>query len=307
MKVAVIGAGKVGSTAALFMILKDFADIVLVDVVEGLPQGYALDLMQASPLLGFEHTVVGCNDYRCMAGADIVIITAGLARKPGMTRLDLLKTNQKIVEGICDRIKECASKECIVIVVTNPVDVMCEVVRKRLGFPRERVIGMAGVLDSCRMSYFVANELDAARSSVKSLVLGTHGDQMVPLPRHTTVGGTPLIDLLTEEQIASIVDRTKNAGGEIVSYLKTGSAFFAPGASISAMVEAIAKRTNAVLPCSVYLEGEFGITGVYVGVPCVLGSRGLEKIIQPKLSPEELKLLKKSAEETRAAQQEAGI
>ena len=289
------------------MTLSDLGDIVLVDLVEGLPQGYALDLMEAAPLLRFEHTVVGSNDYAAVKGADIVVITAGVARKPGMARFDLLKTNQKIVEGICDRLKPRVSKDCIVIVVTNPLDVMCHVVKKRLGFPRARVIGMAGILDSCRMSHFIATELGVAKKNVRAMVLGSHGDQMVPLARYTTVGGIPVDEVLPKKKLEEIVGRTRQAGAEIVSYLKTGSAFFAPAASIALMVQAIVRDEKRLLPCSAYLEGEFGLKGVYAGVPCVLGAEGLEKILEPKLTPKELELLHKSAAETRQVAKAAGI
>ncbi|MBS3063508.1 MAG: malate dehydrogenase [Candidatus Diapherotrites archaeon] len=307
MKIAIIGAGKVGSTAAFLMAFKNLGDIILVDLVEGLPQGHALDLMEASPLLGFEHSVLGCNDFRCMAGAEIAVITAGVPRKPGMSRLDLLNTNKRIVEEVCRHIKKSAAKNCIVIVVTNPLDVLCMVAKKALGFPRQRLIGMSGLLDSSRMSYFIGKELGIPAKHVYSTVLGSHGDNMVPLTRHTRVGGKPVEKLLSKRKLAEIIEHTQQAGAEIVAHLKTGSAFFAPAAAITEMVEAIVKNKKKTLPCSAYLEGEYGLHGVFVGVPCVLGKKGLEKITELKLSSEELALLRKSAEETRKAVKETGI
>jgi malate dehydrogenase len=298
-KIAVVGAGMVGSSAALKMAQKELGDIVLVDVVEFVAEGKALDMAESSPLDGFDVALIGkTNDYSVIKDSDVVVITAGVPRKPGMTRMDLLMTNAGIVETISNHIRELAPNS-IVIVVTNPLDVMTYVAWKVTGFPRERVVGQAGVLDSIRMRYFVAQELGVSVKDVQAMVLGSHGDQMVPLPRYTTVSGVPITELLPPETIERINDRTRKAGTEIVNLLKTGSAYYAPGAAVAEMVEAIVRDKKRLMPCSVLLKGEYGLNDVFIGVPVILGKNGVERIVELKLTEEELKALHQSAEEVR--------
>ncbi|MFA0746813.1 malate dehydrogenase, partial [Fervidibacter sp.] len=291
--------GMVGSSAALKMAQKELGDIVLVDVVEFVAEGKALDIAESSPLDGFDVALDGkTNDYSVIKDSDVVVITAGVPRKPGMTRMDLLMTNAGIVETISNHIRELAPNS-IVIVVTNPLDVMTYVAWKVTGFPRERVMGQAGVLDSIRMRYFVAQELGVSVKDVQAMVLGSHGDQMVPLPRYTTVSGVPITELLPPETIERINDRTRKAGTEIVNLLKTGSAYYAPGAAVAEMVEAIVRDKKRLMPCSVLLKGEYGLNDVFIGVPVILGKNGVERIVELKLTEEELKALHQSAEEVR--------
>ena len=294
-KITVVGAGNVGATAAHWLAAKELGDVVLVDIVEGVPQGKALDLAQAAPIEGFDVRLVGANTYDDSSNSDVVIITAGLPRKPGMSRDDLLKTNADIVSKVVDEIVK-RSPNSILIIVSNPLDAMCQVALKRSGFPKHRVIGMAGVLDSARMRCFLAEALDVSVENVTAFVLGGHGDTMVPLPRFSTCAGIPITELLPKDQIDAIVKRTAGGGAEIVGLLKTGSAYYAPSAAAVEMTEAILKDKKKILPCAVYLEGEYGINGLYVGVPCKLGAKGLEQIIEIKLTPEEDAALRKSAD-----------
>lgn len=298
-KLAVIGAGMVGSSVALKLAQRELGDIALLDVVEFIAEGKALDIAQSSPLEGFDISLIGkTNDDAAIEGADVVVITAGVARKPGMTRMDLLMTNAKIVEGIAQRVKRLAP-DAIVLVVTNPLDVMTYIAWKVTGFPPKRVIGQAGVLDSIRMRYFVAQELGVSVKDVHAMVLGSHGDQMVPLPRYTTVAGIPITELLSPEAIERINRRTKEGGTEIVRLLKTGSAYYAPGAAVAEMIEAIVRDKKRVLPASTLLQGEYGLKDVFIGVPIVLGKNGVERIVELKLTEEELRALHRSAEEVR--------
>jgi malate dehydrogenase len=293
-KVSIVGAGNVGATAAHWIVAKELADVVLIDVVEGVPQGKALDLLQALPIEKSDVHVTGSNDYADTANSDIVIITAGLPRKPGMSRDDLLHTNYKIMTDVVQKVVA-FSPETILIIVSNPLDAMAQAAYRLSGFNRERVIGMAGVLDSGRYRSFIAAELNVSVDNVNSFVLGGHGDTMVPLLRYSTVAGIPITELLSKERIAAIVQRTRDGGAEIVKYLKTGSAYYAPSAAAVEMVEAILKDKKKILPCAAYLQGEFGIDGYYIGVPCKLGAAGLEQIIEIMLTPEEDAALKKSA------------
>jgi malate dehydrogenase len=294
-KVTIVGAGNVGATAAHWLAAKELADIVLVDVVEGVPQGKALDLFESMPIEGSDVKITGSNDYAPTANSDIVVITAGFPRKPGMSRDDLLRANAEIVSVATEQAVK-LSPNCILIIVTNPLDAMCEVARRKSGFPRERVIGMAGVLDSARFSTFIAAELGVSVENVHAFVLGGHGDQMVPLPRFSTVAGIPITELLDSAAIDRLVKRTAGGGGEIVALLKTGSAYYAPSRSIAEMVDAILKDKHKILPCAAYLQGEFGIRDLFVGVPCKLGAKGLEGILEVKLSAPEQAALAKSAE-----------
>ncbi len=293
-KVSIIGSGFVGATAAFQMVQKELADVVLVDIVEGLPQGKALDMMEASPVEGYDCTVTGTNSYEDIAGSQIVIVTAGLARKPGMTRLDLLRKNAAIVKDVVANIAKFAPGSMI-LMVTNPLDVMTYHALKVSGFPPNRVFGQAGVLDSARFSYFIASELKVSVRDISAMVLGGHGDSMVPLPRYTTVLGVPVTKLLSKDMIDQLVERTRKAGTEIVSLLKTGSAYYAPAAATVAMAEAVLKDSKRVLPASVYLKGEYGLEDVCVGVPVKLGSNGVEEIVELELADEELKALHRSA------------
>ncbi len=293
-KITVVGAGNVGATAAHWIASKELADVVLVDIVEGVPQGKSLDLAQSAPIDGFDVKLVGANSYEETAGSDVVIITAGLPRKPGMSRDDLLKTNSDIVGTVTEQIAN-FSPEAVIIIVSNPLDAMAQVAFKKSGFPKNRVIGMAGVLDSARMRCFLAEALDVSVENVTAFVLGGHGDTMVPLPRYSTCAGIPVTELLPAEQIAAIVDRTANGGAEIVGLLKTGSAYYAPSLGAVEMAESILKDKKKILPCAVYLEGEYGINNLFVGVPCKLGKNGVEQIIEISLTNDERAALQKSA------------
>ena len=293
-KVSIIGAGNVGSTAAHWIMAKELADVVLIDVVEGIPQGKALDLSQAIPIERSDVHITGTNDYADTADSDIVIITAGIPRKPGMSRDDLLHTNFKIMSDVVSKVVT-YSPETVLIVVSNPLDAMVQTAYRQSGFNRERVLGMAGILDSGRFKSFIAQELNVSVHNMSCLVLGGHGDTMVPLVGHTTVAGIPITELLSKERIDAIVQRTRDGGAEIVKHLKTGSAYYAPSAAAVEMAEAILKDKKKILPCAAYLEGEYGISGYYIGVPCKLGAGGLEQIIEIKLSPEEDAALKRSA------------
>ncbi|MBA3714833.1 MAG: malate dehydrogenase [Pyrinomonadaceae bacterium] len=294
-KITVVGAGNVGATAAHWLASKELGDVVLVDIMEGVPQGKALDLAQAAPIEGYDVRLVGStNNYEDAKDSDVVIITAGLARKPGMSRDDLLRTNAEIVSNVVDQVVKYAP-DSILIVVSNPLDAMCQVAFKRSGFPKHRVIGMAGVLDSARMRCFLAEALDVSVENVTAFVLGGHGDTMVPLARYSTCAGIPITELLSKEQIDAILKRTASGGAEIVGLLKTGSAYYAPSAAAVEMTEAILKNKKKILPCAAYLEGEYGVQGLYVGVPCKLGARGLEQIIEINLTTEERIALQKSA------------
>ena len=294
-KVTVVGAGYVGATTAQRLADKELCDVVLTDIVEDMPQGKALDLAESAPIVGYDSRIVGTNDYKDSANSDIVVITAGLPRKPGMSRDDLLKKNYNIVKAVVEEICK-YSPNSILIIVSNPMDAMAQTAYKVSGFSKNRVIGMAGVLDSARMSTFVAMELKVSVENVHSFVLGGHGDTMVPLPRYSTVAGIPLPDLMPQDRIDAIVDRTRKGGAEIVNLLKTGSAYYAPSASAVEMVEAILKDKKKILPCGAYLEGEYGIQGYFLGVPVKLGERGIEEIIEITLTDAEKAELQKSAD-----------
>jgi malate dehydrogenase len=294
-KVSIVGAGNVGATAAHWIASKELADVVLIDVVEGIPQGKALDLLEAMPIEKRDVHVIGANDYAATAHSDIVVITAGIPRKPGMSRDDLLHTNYKIMSDVVAKVVA-QSPEAILIIVSNPLDAMAQAAFKQSGFNRERVIGMAGILDSARFRTFIAEELNVSVENVTAFVLGGHGDTMVPLPRYSTVAGIPITELIPAERLAEIVLRTRDGGAEIVKHLKTGSAYYAPSAAAVEMVEAILKDKKKIVPCAVYLQGEYGIEGYFIGVPCKLGAAGLEQIIEIKLTAEEDAALKKSAE-----------
>jgi len=298
-KVTVVGAGFVGATCARRIVEGDIADTILIDIVEGMPQGKALDMMQSAPVEGFQAKITGTNEYRDTAGSDIVVITAGLARKPGMSRDDLQSMNAKIVSDVVKN-TTIHSPKAIIIVVTNPLDVMTYLAYKISGFQKHRVIGMAGVLDSARYRYFIAEALSAPPYAVQAMVLGGHGDAMVPLPRYSTVNGIPITQLLPQDKIENINDRTRNGGAEIVKLLKTGSAFYAPSASVVEMVKSILYGGGNILPCAAYLSGEYGLRDVYCGVPVQLGANGVEKIIELELTNAEKELLKKSSEGVKA-------
>lgn len=292
-KIAVIGAGFVGSTCAHWAASKELGDVVLLDVNEGAAKGKALDLFEASPVENFDSMVKGTSNYADIADSDVVIITAGLPRKPGMSRDDLLATNAKIMKEVCQGVKQYAPNS-VVIVVSNPLDAMAYVAKQTLGFPRNRVLGMAGVLDSARMRSFIAEELNVSVKDVQAFVLGGHGDTMVPMPRHCSVGGVPLLEIMPKEKVDAIVTRTRNGGAEIVGLLKTGSAYYAPAASAVQMAEAILKNQNRILPCAALLEGEYGVKDLFIGVLCKLGGNGLEKVIELQLNDEERKGLDNS-------------
>jgi malate dehydrogenase len=295
-KITVVGAGNVGATAAQRLAEKELARrVVLVDVIEGVPQGKALDQWESAPIEGFDTRVLGANDYSPAAGSELVVVTAGIARKPGMSRDDLVRTNADIVKQVSLEIKR-HCPDAIVLVVSNPLDVMCWVAKQVTGFPRERVLGMAGVLDTARYRAFLAEALDVSVEDIQAMVLGGHGDTMVPLVSYTTVSGIPVTQLLDKAKLDTIVERTRNGGAEIVAFLKTGSAYYAPSAAVTQMVEAIAHDKKRILPCAAWVQGEYGVSGVYVGVPCKLGRRGLEQILEVKLSAEEQAALKKSAD-----------
>ena len=293
-KVSIIGAGNVGATTAQRVYELGYADVVLVDVVEDLPQGKSLDMLESGPVLGIDSSITGSNGYEETANSDLVIITAGIARRPGMSRDDLLLTNMKITGDVTRQVVE-QSPDCIIMAVTNPLDAMCQNIYESSGFPRNRVFGMAGVLDTSRFRTFIAQELDVSVEDVQAYVLGGHGDDMVPLVRYTTVAGIPISDLMSQEDIDRLVIRTRQGGGEIVALLKQGSAFYAPAASVTQMVEAVLLDKKRILPCCVYLEGEYGINGLCVGVPVKLGANGVEDIIEIKLTEQERASLGKSA------------
>jgi malate dehydrogenase len=299
-KITIVGAGHVGATAAQRVAEKELArQVVLIDVVEGIPQGKGLDQWQSAPIEGFDSRIIGTNDYGPAADSDLFIVTAGIARKPGMTRDDLLKTNVSIVKSVSQEIKKCAP-DSFVIVVSNPLDVMCWVAKETTGFPRERVIGMAGVLDTARYRSFIAEALDVSVEDIQAMVMGGHGDTMVPLTSYTTISGIPVSQMLDKKALDAIVDRARNGGAEIVGFLKTGSAYYAPSAAAVQMAEAIARDKKRILPCAAWLEGEYGLSGQYLGVPCKLGGRGLEQVIEIALSSKEQVALRKSAEAVRA-------
>jgi len=298
-KITVVGAGNVGTTTAQLIAEKDLADVVLIDIIEGIPQGKALDIQEACPIWRSSARVTGTNSYDDTAGSDIVVITAGLARKPGMSRDDLLKANAEIVGKVAEKIAG-TSPEAIVIVVTNPMDIMAQLTQKVTGFPFHRVIGMGGCLDSTRMRTFISLETGVSPEDIQAMVLGGHGDQMVPIPSLTTIKGEKITAVMPEQKVKAIIERTKNGGAEIVGLLKTGSAYYAPAASVVEMIEAMFEGKDEPLPCSVYLDGEYGIKGVYLGVPVLLASKGLEKIVELSLGEEEKKGLAMSAESVRA-------
>src|SRR6202167_2979410 len=293
-KVTIVGSGNVGATAAHWIASKELADVVLIDIVEGVPQGKGLDLLEAMPIEKRDSAILGTNDYADTAGSNIVVITAGIPRKPGMSRDDLLNTNHAIMNDVVGKIVK-HSPNCILIIVSNPLDAMAQAAYKMSGFPRERVIGMAGVLDSARFRTFIAQELKVSVENVTAFVLGGHGDIMVPLPRYSTVAGIPITELMDKATVDRIVQRTRDGGAEIVKHLKTGSAYYAPSAAATEMVEAILKDKKKILPCAAFLEGEYGISGYYIGVPCKLGAAGIEQIVQIKLSAEEDGAVKKKA------------
>ena len=295
MKTTVVGSGFVGQTAAMRLLEKGLGDVVLIDIIEGKPQGLALDLKETAPVEGYEPSIVGTNDYADTAGSDVVVITAGFPRKPGMSRMDLLGKNATIMSDVVAKIVT-GSPNAILIVVSNPLDEMTFLAAETSGFPRERVFGMAGVLDSARLRYFIAEELGVPTSGVEAMTLGSHGDAMVALPRHATVDGTPLPELVDEQTLERLFQRTRDGGAEIVALLGTGSAYYAPSASVVAMVEAIAKDTKVVLPVCAWTTGEYGINDVYVGVPAKLGRRGVEEIVELDLNDDELAKLRQAAE-----------
>ena len=293
-KVTVIGSGNVGASVALRLADKQMADVVLIDILEGIPQGKALDMLESGPIEGYDLKIKGTNDYADTADSDLVVMTAGFPRKPGMSRDDLLKANYQIVQSaIAQAAKQ--SPEAILIVVTNPLDAMVQTAFRVSGFPKQRVIGMAGVLDTARYRTFIAEALSVSVRDVQGFVLGGHGDTMVPVPRYTTVAGIPVGDLMPPEQLDAIVKRTRNGGAEIVNLLKSGSAYYAPAAAVVEMIEAIFKDRKRILPCAAYLQGEYGLHDVFVGVPVKLGARGIEQIVEIKLTPEEQAALEKSA------------
>ncbi len=292
-KVTVVGAGAVGATTAQYLAQRGYADVVLIDIVPNLPQGKALDLMQAAPVIGYDTLLTGSNDYDASAGSDVVVITSGSPRKPGMSRDDLLKINMNIVGAVTQELVS-RSPNCVIVVVTNPLDAMCHVALKGSGFPSERVIGQAGVLDSARFRTFIAMELGVSIEDVSAFVLGGHGDTMVPLPRYSTVAGIPITELIAADRIKAICERTANGGGELVQLLGT-SAYYAPGAATAAMVDAIMLDKNRILPCSAYLTGQYGIDDLYVGVPIKLGAGGMKQVIEITLTDEERAALDKSA------------
>lgn len=295
-KISVVGAGNVGATVAQLIAYKELGDVVMVDIVEGLPQGKALDLLEAGPVEGYDAQVTGANHYEATANSHIVVITAGIARKPGMSRSDLINTNANIVRAVTEQVVK-YSPEAYLIVVSNPLDAMVHLTKHVSGFPKNRVVGQAGVLDSTRFRTFIAQELQVSVEDTQAFVLGGHGDTMVPLPRYSTVAGIPITHLLPKETIDRLVQRTRDGGGEIVNLLKSGSAFYAPGASVVQMVDAIVKDKKRVLPCTAYLEGEYGLHNIYFGVPVKLGAGGVEQIIEIELMAEERAALQASAKE----------
>lgn len=298
-KITIVGSGNVGATAAHWAAAKELGDIVLVDIAEGVPQGKGLDLFEAGPIELFDASITGTNDYAATSDSDVVVITAGLARKPGMSRDDLMKTNAGIVKSVTEQVVR-YSPNCVIIVVSNPLDVMAYVAKKVSGFPRNRVIGMAGILDTARYRAFIAEEAKVSVEDIQALVLGGHGDSMVPLVSCTTIAGIPVSEFIPREKLDRIVQRTRDGGIEIVNLLKTGSAYYAPSAAAIQMVEAVLKDKKRVLPCAAWLEGEYGINGVYIGVPVILGADGMEKVIEVPLSAEERAALQKSAGDVKA-------
>jgi malate dehydrogenase len=293
-KITVVGAGNVGATLVQRLAERDYADLVMVDIVEGLPQGKALDLREAGPVVGYDTYITGTNTYRETAGSDLCVITSGLPRKPGMSRDDLVETNMKIVREVTQRLVK-ASPKTILIVVSNPLDAMCHVAIKASGFPRERVIGMAGILDTARFRSFIAEELSVSVRDVQAYVLGGHGDTMVPLTRYTTVAGVPVEKLINKKRLAEIVQRARDGGAEVVALLKTGSAYYAPSAAVAEMVDSIILDQKRILPCAAQLAGEYGYKGLFIGVPCKLGSKGLEQVVEIDLTASEKKALDRSA------------
>ena len=297
-KVTVVGAGNVGATLAQRLAEKGYADVVLVDIIEGLPQGKGLDMRESGPILGFDSKIIGTNGYQETADSDVVVITAGIARKPGMSRDDLLLTNQKIVGGVTREVVK-YSPNTIIIVISNPLDAMSQLALHESKFPRSRVVGMAGVLDTARFRTYLAMELDVSVEDVQAYVLGGHGDTMVPLVRYTTVAGIPVSELISKDRLDKIVQRTRDGGAEIVALLMTGSAYYAPSAAGAQMVESILLDKKRIMPCCAYLDGEYGVKGLYVGVPVKLGAKGVEKIIEIKLTPQERAEFQKSADSVR--------
>ncbi|GAC1678683.1 MAG: malate dehydrogenase [Ktedonobacteraceae bacterium] len=305
-KITVVGAGFVGSTLVQRLVEQDYADVVMFDIVPNMPQGKALDMLQAGPVLGYDSLVTGTNDYADTANSDIVVVTSGFPRKPGMTRDELVKKNQEIVTQVTENVVK-YSPECIMIMVTNPLDAMAQLAFHISGFPRNRVVGMAGVLDTARFRTFIAQELGASVRDVQAYVLGGHGDTMVPLARMCTVAGVPITQLLSAERIEQIVQRTRDGGAEIVKLLGTGSAYFAPSASVLQMVDSILLDKKMVLPCAVYLQGEYGIKDLFVGVPVKLGARGMEEVVEVELDGDERALLQKSANAVKELVEVMGI
>ncbi|MFA5185960.1 MAG: malate dehydrogenase [Patescibacteria group bacterium] len=305
-KISIIGAGNVGATAALHIAQKGLGDIVLFDVVEGRPQGVALDLSQSSALAGFDVKISGTNDYADTAGSDLVIITAGIPRKPGMTREDVMSVNSGIVSQAAEQVAK-TSPDAIILVVTNPLDAMCFVAWKKSGFPKERVLGMAGVLDTSRFRFFAAQEIGVSAQDVEALVLGSHGDEMVPVISAARVGGVPLATLLSSEKIDALVERTRQGGAEIVGLLKTGSAYYAPGLSIAEMADSILNDRKRLLPCSCLVQGEFGLDSIFIGVPAILSRNGVEKIVELELTDNEKLLLAAAAEKIKNLQDGLGL
>jgi malate dehydrogenase len=297
-KVTIIGAGNVGATTAEQIVAAGLADVVLIDIVEGLPQGKALDLNEAAPVVGYDVQVSGTNDYADTTDSKVIVVTSGLARQPGMSRDDLMAKNAGIVGSVV-RQAAAVSPDAIIVVVTNPLDAMCHVALTASGFPPERIVGMAGVLDSARFRSFISDELQVSVRDIRGFVLGGHGDTMVPLPRYSTVGGVPITELMSAERIEALVERTRNGGAEVVALLKTGSAYYAPAASVVEMIEAILRDRRRVLPCAAYLRGEYGIEGLFVGVPVVLGYGGVEKVIEIALTDDERAAFHQSAESVR--------
>ncbi|NIS60316.1 MAG: malate dehydrogenase [Proteobacteria bacterium] len=297
-KISVIGAGNVGATVANKVAEMEVGDVVMVDIIDGLPQGKGLDMLESAPIGGFDSNIVGAMGYEETGNSDVVVITSGVARKPGMSREDLLETNKKIIDSVVGQVVA-HSPDAILIMVANPLDTMTYLALKRSGFPKKRVVGMAGILDTARFKTFIATELNVSIEDIQTIILGGHGDEMVPLPRYTTVSGIPILELLSQETVDRLVDRTRKGGGEIVSLLKTGSAFYAPGAAAAQMVEAILKDKKRILPCCAYLEGEYGLSDICFGVPVKLGSNGVEEIIELELSAVEKQLVSKSAEAVR--------
>ncbi len=293
-KVSIIGSGFVGSTAAHWIASKELADVVLVDIIEGVPQGKGLDLLEAGPIEGFDIDVLGTNDYADTAGSDVIVVTSGAPRKPGMTREDLIKVNANITR---DCISKAAplSPDAVIIMVNNPLDTMAYLAKQVSGFPKNRLVGQAGVLDTARYRTFIAKEAGVSVEDVQAMLMGGHGDEMVPLPRFTTIGGIPVTEFISADRLNAIVDRARKGGGEIVNLLKTGSAYFAPSAATVQMVEAVIRDKKRVLPCACYLEGEYGLNDIYFGVPCVLGAGGVERVIELPLNDDEMALVKASA------------